>query len=115
MQERDVAGNGKVAAAVIGRAVENQQDVLSGKSARHYIEEGLKACGIRGWHNQIDASAILGRDSAVQIDVFADELGGHVRPHAHGCPAGPYAFKKASRSALIVSASVVGMPCGKPL
>jgi len=24
-------------------------------------------------------------------------------------------FKKASRSALIVSASVVGMPCGKPL
>ena len=27
----------------------------------------------------------------------------------------PYAFRKASRSALIVSACVVGMPCGKPL
>jgi hypothetical protein len=26
-----------------------------------------------------------------------------------------YAFRKASRSALIVSACVVGMPCGKPL
>ena len=26
-----------------------------------------------------------------------------------------YVFKNASRSALIVSASVVGMPCGKPL
>jgi hypothetical protein len=47
-------------------------------------------CGVRGWHNQIDASAILGRDSAVQIYVFADELGGHFRPQAHRCPAGPY-------------------------
>ena len=28
---------------MIGRAVENQQQVLSGKSARHHIEEGLKA------------------------------------------------------------------------
>ena len=26
-----------------------------------------------------------------------------------------YAFRKVSRSALMVSASVVGMPCGKPL
>ena len=26
-----------------------------------------------------------------------------------------YAFKKVSRSELMVSASVVGMPCGKPL
>jgi hypothetical protein len=26
-----------------------------------------------------------------------------------------YGFKNASRSALIVAASVVGMPCGKPL
>jgi transposase-like protein len=28
---------------------------------------------------------------------------------------GSYAFRKVSRSALMVSASVVGMPCGKPL
>ena len=28
---------------------------------------------------------------------------------------GLYVFRKVSRSALMVSASVVGMPCGKPL
>jgi hypothetical protein len=31
-----------------------------------------------------------------------------------GDRAGRYAFRKISRSALMVSASVVGMPCGKP-
>jgi hypothetical protein len=30
--------NGKVAAAVIGRAVENQQDVLPGKPARQHVD-----------------------------------------------------------------------------
>ncbi len=32
--------------------------------------------------DQKDASAVLGRDRAVQADVFADELGGHFGPHA---------------------------------
>jgi hypothetical protein len=42
-----------------------------------------------------------------------------VRVHlasVHGClDRERYAFRKVSRSALMVSASVVGMPCGKPL
>jgi hypothetical protein len=40
---------------------------------------------------------------------------GGVRPPGRPLLPRPYAFRKASRSALIVSASVVGMPCGKPL
>jgi hypothetical protein len=40
-------------------------------------------------HDQIDTSAILGRDRAVQIDVFADELGGHFGPRAGRRPARP--------------------------
>src|ERR1700719_3894539 len=38
-------------------------------------EEDLKARRIRSRHDQIDTSPILRRDSAVQIDVFANELG----------------------------------------
>ena len=40
----------------------------------------------------------------------------HLFP-SQGCLDRPrrYAFRKVSRSALMVSASVVGMPCGKPL
>src|ERR1700731_1015649 len=39
-------------------------------------EEDLKARRIRSRHDQIDTSPILRRDRAVQIDVFANELGG---------------------------------------
>jgi len=38
-----------------------------------------------------------------------------VRANQHYAAALDTPFKNASRSALIVSASVVGMPCGKPL
>jgi hypothetical protein len=38
-----------------------------------------------------------------------------VQPTGRRLLSRPYAFRKASRSALIVSACVVGMPCGKPL
>ena len=60
IQQRGVVGNDKVAAAVAGRTVENQQDVLASKLARQYGEEDLEACCIRGRHNQVDASAVLG-------------------------------------------------------
>src|SRR6185437_235585 len=82
IQERDVVGNDKVTAAVVGRTIENQQNILASKLARQHVEEGLKACRIRSRHNQIDASAVLGRDRTVQVDVFADELGGHFGPRA---------------------------------
>src|SRR5262249_56296818 len=48
-------GKGKGGAAVVGFAVENQQDVLPGEFARKHLEEDLEACRIRGRHDQIDA------------------------------------------------------------
>ena len=77
------------------RAVEGQQDVLPGEPARQHLEEDLEACRIRGRHDQIDASAVLGRDRAVEIDVFADELRGDRGPRADRCPAGPDAVHTA--------------------
>ena len=47
IQERDVGGDDKVTAAVVGRAVENQQDIFPGKLARQHIEEDLEAGCIR--------------------------------------------------------------------
>src|SRR5208282_1976487 len=43
VQERDVGGNGEVAAAMVGSAVENQKDVLPGELSRQHLEEGLEA------------------------------------------------------------------------
>ena len=90
VQERDVGGNGKIAAAMVGSAVENQKDVLPGKLARQHIKEGLEACRVRSRHDQIDAGAVLGRDRAVQIDVLAYELGGHLGPRSDRRPARPW-------------------------
>lgn len=95
VQQRDVVGNRKVAAAVVGGAVEDQQDVLPRKLTREDLKEYLEAFGIRGWHDQIDASAILGRDRTVQIDVFADELGGDTGPYARRRPARPQSIHSA--------------------
>jgi hypothetical protein len=73
---------------LIGCAVENQQDVLPGKLARQHREEDLEACRVGGRHHQVDgASAVLGRDRAVQVDVFTDELGGDLGPYASRRPA----------------------------
>ena len=40
-------------------------------------------------YDQINGSTILWRDRTVQIDVFADELGGHFGPRADRRPARP--------------------------
>ena len=69
---------------MVGRAVENQENILPGELSREDVEEGLEACRIRRRHDQIDAGAVVRRDRAVQIDVFADELGGDCGP----CPIG---------------------------
>ena len=58
-------------------ALENQEDILPGKLSRQGVEEGLEVRRIRSWHDQIDTS-LLRRDRAVQIDVFANELGSAV-------------------------------------
>jgi len=44
IQEHDVVRNDKVAAAVVGGTVENQQNVLASKLARQHVEEDLEAC-----------------------------------------------------------------------
>ena len=41
-QERDVVGNDKVAAAMVGGAVENQQDILPGEPARQTSRKAWK-------------------------------------------------------------------------
>src|SRR5262245_13687089 len=46
-------------------------------------------------HDQIDASAILRRDRTVQIDVFADELGGDTGPCTSRRPARPHSIHSA--------------------
>ena len=80
---------------MVGRAVENKQDILPGEPACQHLEEGLEACRIRGRHDQVDASAVLGRNRAVEIDVLADELRGDCGPRAERRPAGPDAVHAA--------------------
>src|SRR5208282_3007382 len=83
-------GNGEVAAAMVGSAVENQKDVLPGELSRQHLEEGLETRCVRRRHDQIDAAAVRGRDCAVQIDVFANELGCDLGPRSDRRPARPW-------------------------
>ena len=91
----DLAGNDEVAIAVIERAVEYQQNVLMGDFLHQNAEEGLEICRIQGWHDQIDTSAVLGRGRAVQVDVFADELGAELGPGVERCSAAAVAGHEA--------------------
>ena len=75
---RDVGGNRQIAAAMVGSAVENQQDVLPGELSRQRLEEGLEARGVRHRHDQIDAAAVL--DCAVQSTSIAAAMAGCVIP-----------------------------------
>src|SRR5271168_5117394 len=79
----------RVAATVVGGAVENQENILPGKFLRQNLEEDLEARRIRCRHDQIDPGAVLRGDRAVQIDVFADELGGDLGPDFAGSPTWP--------------------------
>ena len=73
-EQQDIVGKCEISAAMIGRAVENQEDILPGKPARQDIQEALEASRVRGRHNQIDAGPVLRTNRTVQIDVFANEL-----------------------------------------
>ena len=75
---------------MVGSAVENQKDILPGELARERIKKGLEASRVRSRHDQIDASAVLGCDRAVQVDVFTDQLGGHLGPCSDRRPARPW-------------------------
>src|SRR5271166_5326087 len=74
---------------MVGGAVEHQEDIVPGKLSRQDVEEGLEAGRVRCRHDQINASPVLWRDRAVQIDVFANELGGDLGPDADRGPARP--------------------------
>jgi hypothetical protein len=102
-----------------GGAVENQEDILPGKLSRQGVEEDLKARRIRSWHDQIDTTPILRRDRAVQIDVFANELGGDFQPDADRGPARPWPVDPAEARFIgeqdpQVTASPGGSPLGFP-
>ena len=71
-EQRDIVWKREVAAAMVGGAVEHQENILPGKLSREDVEEGLEARRIRCWHDQIDASPVLRTDRAVQVDVFAN-------------------------------------------
>ena len=60
-----------MAAAMVGGAVEHQQDVLPSKLSRQHVEERLEARRIECRHDQIDAGAVLGGDRAMYRDVWA--------------------------------------------
>src|ERR1700730_17615616 len=75
---------------MVGGAVENQEHILPGKLSRQDVEKGLEARRIRSRHDHIDASPVFWRDRAVQIDVFANELGGDLGPGADRGPARPW-------------------------
>ena len=92
---------------------------MSGKPARQHVEKGLEACCGRLVSSQINASTILWRDRTVQIDVFADELGGHFGPRADRRPARPQPVH-AAKARFIgehdaqVSSAPGGSPAGFP-
>ena len=70
-EQRDIVGKCEITAAMIGRAVENQEDILPGKPPRQDIQEALEASRVRGRHNQIDAGPVLRTNRTVQIDVYS--------------------------------------------
>jgi hypothetical protein len=80
----DIGGDQKFLAAVIAGSVHKKQDQFLVIFLRQGLQKNLEAFGI-GCRQ--DASSVLRADCAIQIDVFANELAGDLRPDADGCPA----------------------------
>ena len=115
-EQRDIVGKREVAAAMIGGAIENQENILPGKLSREDIEERLEAGRVRCRHDQIDAGSVLRGDRAVQIDVFADELGGDLGPHPDRRPARPWTVDPAEAGFIGEhDAQATAAPGGSPL
>jgi len=85
--KHDVAGDVEIVAVMVAGTVHEQQDELPPIPSGQCLEKNLEAFGIGRRHDQIDASSILGTDGAIEIHVFANELGGDLRPGASGSPA----------------------------
>jgi hypothetical protein len=72
---------------MIAGTIHEQQDELPGVLLGQCLQENLEAFGIGRRQDQIDAGSILGADSAIQVGVFANELGSDLRPRSIGSPA----------------------------
>src|ERR1700757_4843958 len=72
---------------MIAGSVYKQQDELPGVLLGQCLQENLEAFRIGRRHDQIDAGSILRADGAIQVDVFANELAGDLRPRSIGSPA----------------------------
>src|SRR5258707_15794264 len=72
---------------MIAGSVYKQQDELPRVLLGQCLQENLEAFRIGRRHDQIDAGSILRADSAIQVDVFANELAGDLRPCSIGSPA----------------------------
>ena len=83
----DVVGDFEFAAVVIACSVYEQQNELPAVLLGQCLQENLEAFRIGRRHDQIDASSVLRADGAIEVDVFADELGGDLRPRPNGSPA----------------------------
>ncbi len=94
-EQRDIVWKREVAAAMVGGAVDDQENILPGKLSCEDVEEGLEARRIRCRHDQIDAGPVLRTDRAVQVDVLANELGGELGPGTDWGPARPRAVDPA--------------------
>src|SRR6516164_4226190 len=83
----DIGGDLKFVAAMIAGSVHKKQDQLVVIFLCQGLQKNLEAFGIGRRHDQEDASSVLRADSAIQIDVFTNELAGDLRPDADRCPA----------------------------
>jgi hypothetical protein len=74
------------------------------------FQENLKAFPVGRRHDQIDAGSILWADCAVEVDEFANKLGGHLRPDALA----PEALHRAKLVMVLVgSTDHLGISSGK--
>jgi hypothetical protein len=87
--QHDIVGDLELLAVMIARTVHEQEDELPGVLLGQCFQENLEAFRVGRRHDQIDASSILRADCAVEVDVFANELGGDLRPDALRRPARP--------------------------
>src|SRR5215469_11901006 len=72
---------------MIAGSVYKQQDELPGILLGQCLQENLEALCVGRRHDQIDAGSILRADGAIQVDLFANELAGDLRPRSIRSPA----------------------------
>ena len=80
--------------------------VAFGSLARFWLRAGYFGSAAMGGHSRCRRPYLKSANNGPP---------NRIRPPGRRLLSRPYAFRKASKSALIVSACVVGMPCGKPL